>query len=202
MAILNFTKLAGGGGASQGLLAIQSESYTTINGYQVPALSAEQVTAAYNAIVGLRGAVILTRDAEGHFLVNQADVVGGDVAITILFYDTLLLTYLVEGDSVQIDGKGIGAPAPTIINLTGYDIPPETLVDVTASVPSGYQPKAGDMVVNSEGRYFLFNGGTIHPSLGANLFYGHYALDDVMYINLYQSVGADDTMHWLAWLQM
>lgn len=83
-------------------LMVQSEGNTTIGGYQVPALTAEQVTQAYNAVVSGRGCIIVDHDETMHAYVNQADALNDELSIGILFYSSMLLTYTLSGDSVTI----------------------------------------------------------------------------------------------------
>lgn len=83
-------------------LMIQSANNTTVGGYQVPALSADQVTQAYNAVVTGRGCIIVDYDETMHAYVNQADALNDELSIGILFYSSMLLTYTLSGDSVTI----------------------------------------------------------------------------------------------------
>lgn len=83
-------------------LMVQSANNTTVGGYQVPALTVDQVTQAYNAVVTGRGCIIVDHDETMHAYVNQADALNGELSIGILFYSYMLLTYTVTGDSVVI----------------------------------------------------------------------------------------------------
>lgn len=85
-----------------GALFVQSNRNTTVGGYQVPELTAEQVTQAYNAVVTGRGCVIVDHDETMHAYVNQADALNDELSIGILFYSYMLLTYTHSGDSVII----------------------------------------------------------------------------------------------------
>lgn len=85
-----------------GVLMIQSEGNTTAGTYQVPALTVEQVTAAYNAVVSGRGCIIVDHDETLHAYVNQADNLNGELSIGILFYSSLVLTYTISSDAVVI----------------------------------------------------------------------------------------------------
>ncbi len=83
-------------------LMVQSEGNTTIGGYQVPLLTVEQVTQAYNAVVSGRGCIIVDYDETMHAYVNQADRLNDELSIGILFYSYMLLTYTLSGDAVVI----------------------------------------------------------------------------------------------------
>lgn len=83
-------------------LMVQSANNTTAGGYQVPELTAEQVTQAYNAVVTGRGCIIIDHDETMHAYVNQADALNDELSIGILFYSSMLLTYTLSGDSVTI----------------------------------------------------------------------------------------------------
>ena len=83
-------------------LMLQSEMNTTAGGYQVPALTAEQVQQAYNAVVSGRGCIIIDHDETMHAYVNQADQLNDELSIGILFYSSLILTYTLSGDAVTI----------------------------------------------------------------------------------------------------
>lgn len=83
-------------------LMIQSAGNTTAGTYQVPALTAEQVQQAYNAVVTGRGCIIVDHDETMHAYVNQADQLNDELSIGILFYSSLVLTYTLSGDAVTI----------------------------------------------------------------------------------------------------
>lgn len=85
-----------------GTLMIQSEGNTTAGGYQVPSLTVEQVTEAYNAVVGGRGCIIVDVDEQMHAYVNQADNLNNELSIGILFYSSLILTYTISSNAVVI----------------------------------------------------------------------------------------------------
>lgn len=86
-------------------LMIKSTANVSAGGYQVPQLTAEQVTSAYNAVVSGRGATIVDKDGVGHFVVNQADSLNDEVSIEIVFYNYMLLTYTLEGNNVTLSTK-------------------------------------------------------------------------------------------------
>ncbi len=94
-------------------LMVQSENYTTAGAYQVPALSVEQVTAAYNAVVGGRGCIIVDKDENMHAFVNQADNLNDELSIGILFYSSLVLTYTISSDAVVITYVELQPTEPT-----------------------------------------------------------------------------------------
>lgn len=77
----------------------------TKNGYQVPDLTVEQVTQAYNAVVAGRSVTITDATENFHLAVTQADVINGGYAISLIYLNALLLTYEVTGNSVTIEAK-------------------------------------------------------------------------------------------------
>lgn len=83
-------------------LMIESAGNTTAGSYQVPALTVEQVTQAYNAVVSGRGCIIIDHDETMHAYVNQADKLNDELSIGILFYSSLVLTYTISADAVVI----------------------------------------------------------------------------------------------------
>lgn len=83
-------------------LMVQSANNTTVGGFQVPELTGEQVTQAYNAVVTGRGCIIVDHDETMHAYVNQADELNDELSIGILFYSSLLLTYTISGNTVVI----------------------------------------------------------------------------------------------------
>lgn len=83
-------------------LMVQSANDTTVGGYQVPELTAEQVQEAYNAVVSGRGCIIVDHDEKMHAYVNQADALNDELSIGILFYSSMLLTYTLSGETVTI----------------------------------------------------------------------------------------------------
>lgn len=80
-------------------LITHSESDVTVEGFSVPALTAGQVIAAYNAVVAGRGCIVVDKDDVGHFFVNQADSLNGDITVEILFYSYMLVAYTLSGDT-------------------------------------------------------------------------------------------------------
>lgn len=86
-------------------LNIRAQSNTTVQGYSVPALTAEEVLDAYNTIVSGGVCVITDYTDNSHFMVNQADTVGDGVSIEIVYFNYMLLTYETSGDSVTVTHK-------------------------------------------------------------------------------------------------
>lgn len=88
-------------------LIIKSAQDETIDGIVVPGLDVDQVTAAYNAIVGGRGAIVESADGTAHCYVNQADNLNDELSIGILYYSTALVTYTIDADAVVITAKSL-----------------------------------------------------------------------------------------------
>lgn len=84
-------------GASASII-ISAESNTTINGYQVPLLTTENIQTIYNGIVA--GNEVLVSDATDnmHFKVNQADTDGDDLFISFVYFDIMILQYDENGN--------------------------------------------------------------------------------------------------------
>lgn len=95
-------------GSAEAALLIASASDITVEGYSVPNLTAEQITEAYNAVVSGRGCIVVDRNDVGHFFVNQADSLNGDVTIEILYYSYMLVSYTLSGDTVTVTGVKLG----------------------------------------------------------------------------------------------
>lgn len=85
-------------------------AHQTINTYQVPTLTTEQVQALYNSVVAGRVTQIhfdpsdLGIDTD--YRVEQASNVSG-IAIRFVYNDTMILTYTINGDNVEITYKGM-----------------------------------------------------------------------------------------------
>lgn len=86
---------------------IQASANKAVNGYQVPDLTAEQVTQAYNAVVAGRSVTITDATGNYHLGVTQADVLNGDLAISLIYLNAMLLTYEISGSSVDIQFKNL-----------------------------------------------------------------------------------------------
>lgn len=93
--------------AAAGALTISATAETTINGFKVPKLTADQVIQAYNAVATGRGCIIEDPQSGYHNFVIQADTIGADLVINILYFSTMLITYELEGDHVNISYKMI-----------------------------------------------------------------------------------------------
>lgn len=85
--------------------AIIANNNTTEHGYQVPELTADQVVAAYNAIVAGKSATITDANGNFHLVVDQADLLDGDPSIGVNFWNVLHLTYVVRGNYAYIESK-------------------------------------------------------------------------------------------------
>lgn len=90
-----------------GLSNIQASTNVRVNNYDVPQLTAEQVTQAYNAIVAGRNITITDATGNYHLGVTQADLLNGDIAISLIFLNVMLLTYEISGSSVEIQFKNL-----------------------------------------------------------------------------------------------
>lgn len=89
-------------------LSIQASSNTTINGFQVPDLTTEQVTTAYNTVVAGNNVVICDATGMYHMTVNQADCLNNLLTIEMMYFSTMLLIYTInENDIVEISYKEI-----------------------------------------------------------------------------------------------
>lgn len=80
-----------------GGLVIQAETNTMIDSNVVPVLTADQVIAAYNAVVA--GVSCTITDAEGmaNFVVLQGVNTANEVSVFILYFDRLILQYYEDG---------------------------------------------------------------------------------------------------------
>lgn len=94
--------------ASEGnALMIHATEDEQVNSYDVPKLTAEDVTRAYNAIVSGRGCLILDKDEICHYAIVQADSINNVLNINILYHNIMLLSYTLEGEDVTIRYKEI-----------------------------------------------------------------------------------------------
>lgn len=87
---------------------IQVSENTVVNGYQVPKLTPEQVTKAYNATVKGNQVTITDATEKYHLVVNQADILQEGISISLMFYHVMVLTYIVEGNEVVIEYSAFG----------------------------------------------------------------------------------------------
>lgn len=74
-------------------IIVTANTNVTVNGYQVPSLTTENVQAIYNGIVAGKEVVVVDATETMHFKINQADSVSGEVFISFLYYDIMLLEY-------------------------------------------------------------------------------------------------------------
>lgn len=98
-----------GGGEDDGNgVVIVVEENQTVNGYQVPKMTADDVVRAYNAVVAARPCTLTDATEAQHFVINQADTVSDAICVNILYYDKMLLTYSLSGDTVTTEYYEIG----------------------------------------------------------------------------------------------
>lgn len=77
---------------------------TTKGGYSIPDLTADQVTQIYNCIVS--GHQPFIKDAnEVYYSVSQVDSINDEIQVQILYFDTLIITYTLDNDTVTITAK-------------------------------------------------------------------------------------------------
>lgn len=88
-------------------LNIKAESNTTVSGYSVPNLTVDDVLRAYNTIVSGGVCVISDSTDNSHFVVNQADTVGDEISIEIIYFNYMLVTYGSDGSTVTITHKAL-----------------------------------------------------------------------------------------------
>lgn len=111
----------GGSGGGNEPLIIYSSSSTSSHGYRIPELTTEQIIQAYNAVVA--GKTVILTDERGimHFNVNQADIVGSEIAITVLFFDEFIITYFESGEISVHNMKNFVVRQKYITNLDDSD---------------------------------------------------------------------------------
>lgn len=97
----------GGGEDDKGVVIVVEENQT-VNGYQVPKMTADDVIRAYNAVVAAVPCTLTDAQENQHFAVNQADTVSSDICVNVLYYDKMLLTYVLSGDTVTTEYTEIG----------------------------------------------------------------------------------------------
>lgn len=87
-------------------LVVMASQNTTVNGYQVPKLNAEQITQAYNALVAGKSVTITDASDKMHFSVDQADTID-EIKIVLNYFDVMTLTYNLDGtiDYLEIVSK-------------------------------------------------------------------------------------------------
>lgn len=84
---------------------IQANSNKYVNMYRVPDLTPEQITETYNSIVAGHPATITNATGNYHLSVMQADNLSGDLSISIIFLNVMLVTYTIENNIVDIQYK-------------------------------------------------------------------------------------------------
>ena len=70
---------------------------TTVNNYEVPLLTADDIDDIYNAVIVGRNVVVADKDEKMHFVVNQADVVGEEITVCFDYFNTMMLCYHDDG---------------------------------------------------------------------------------------------------------
>lgn len=83
-------------------LSIKVDENTELNGFLVPKMSVNDVTKAFNAFVSGRPVTITDADDVFHIAVVQADNIEGEISITILFWNIMLVTYTLFNGEVQM----------------------------------------------------------------------------------------------------
>lgn len=98
---------AGQGGGGADAVIIEASANKTVNNYQVPQLTDEQLLQIYNAVVA--GKPVTVTDATGsmHFSSLNADSVSGEVFVTMLYFDKMILEYS-EGNQTTFTEIGVG----------------------------------------------------------------------------------------------
>lgn len=90
-----------------GASIIQAATNKRVNNYDVPNLTPEQVTQAYNAVVAGKSVTITDATGNYHLGVTQADVLNGDIAISLIYLNVMLLTYEISGSAVDVQFKNL-----------------------------------------------------------------------------------------------
>lgn len=86
-------------------IVLYAEENTTINTYVVPKLTSDQVVQAYNSIIIGKPVTIADAEETFYLTVEEADNMNDEVAIIVLYFDTMILTY---HDNGTITYKEIG----------------------------------------------------------------------------------------------
>lgn len=89
-------------------LVIETETTTTVKGFAVPVLTAEQVVAIYNAVASGKTVTITDPSGNYHFVVDQADNVSDEISVEYKFFNTMYVTYTLVNDTVTVTGELIG----------------------------------------------------------------------------------------------
>lgn len=77
----------------QSSVTITAANNTTINGYQVPSLTTEQVHEAYNAVMAGRAVTIIDATGSMAFQGINADVISNEVFVSFRYFDVMILDY-------------------------------------------------------------------------------------------------------------
>lgn len=89
---------AGGGGGSESDF-IHALSHTTKEGYEIPVLTDEQITQAYNDIIAGKNVYIVDDlDTITIQVLDASSIDSPDISISMLFNNTLLLKYTTGGE--------------------------------------------------------------------------------------------------------
>lgn len=103
---------------NSGGVVIVADENQIVNGYQVPKMTSNDVTRAYNAVVAATPCTVTDATENQHFAVNQADTVSDEICVSVLYYDKMLLTYTLSGATVTTDYTEIGGDGLFHVNLT------------------------------------------------------------------------------------
>lgn len=177
-------KTPGGG------VVITVEENQTVNGYQVPKMTADDVTRAYNAVVAAIPCTLTDAQENQHFAVNQADTVSSDICVNVLYYDKMLLTYTLSGETVateytEIGGGGINystTEQDTGVKWTnGKSIYVRTFVGTTTAtgnqviveIASGFE----EVIKMKCSTYDTL---TFSAGVGGTTYYGEFVLPDLV----------------------
>lgn len=77
---------------------------TTVGGYSVPELTDEQIVTIHNEFV--KGKSVIIQDANDvYYQILQSDVINDEIQVQILYFDTLIVTYTLDNDTVTITAK-------------------------------------------------------------------------------------------------
>lgn len=145
-------------------IVVEAGSNTTVGGYQVPQLTAEQIADIDAAMAKGKNVVVVDATGKMQFSVNQSDSVDG-VAVVIDYFSAMILTYHANGtiDHVNIEG------GETSVGAVRYDIE-QNLTDEqkqqaqeNAGVAEALAEKA-----NIDGYYSQLTAGAAENLVGGN----------------------------------
>lgn len=75
---------------------------TTKGGYSIPDLTPEQIVDIYNRVV--KGRHVVIQDSKDvYYTVSQVDSINDTLQVQISYFDTMIITYLLEGDHITIE---------------------------------------------------------------------------------------------------